>query len=83
MLCELVRIPTLENQQDYLDKVYDWAKNEYTDEIVPSSQQRPRTASTRTRPLSAYSGKTRERVSRIPTATTRPGTTSKPQPIIQ
>ena len=70
MLCELIRIPNMENQLRALDKVYSWAGSNITvlengdemtnDENASGNLQtnkkiRPTTASTKTRPFSAHS----------------------------
>jgi hypothetical protein len=57
MLSELSRIPNSENQLDFLQKIYKWAIPEERsfDDSSSQGKSRPATASTRTRPYSAYS----------------------------
>lgn len=57
MLSELTRIPIMENAVQFLNQIYQWANLDHLneDEIQSSSKSRPGTATTRTRPFSAYS----------------------------
>ena len=67
-MCALVRLPTAEEQIDQLHKIHQWAtKGEPTDNTgQEGAKNRPTTASTRTRPSTAYS--------RPQTGLSRPGT---------
>jgi hypothetical protein len=66
MLSELTRIPLAENQQEYLDKIYQWAttaNNHQGEEAegVQGEKVRPVTATTKARSQSAYSRATTAR----------------------
>lgn len=58
MLSQMILIPVWENQLEFLNKVYNWATKgggELSDFNTGGGKSRPTTASTRTRPFSAYS----------------------------
>lgn len=56
MLSEVTRIDRVELQRDYLDKIYLWTQGKLDDRgELQEKQSRPGTATTRTRPTTAYS----------------------------
>lgn len=60
LLRQMVQLPTYEGQLEMLNNVYDWTKQGTGeggdwDEFSQLSKSRPTTATTRTRPFSAYS----------------------------
>ncbi len=80
MLSEVTRIQVVENQREYLDKIFAWAtKTDLKREEKSGGKSRPVTATTKTRPTTAYS-RPPTAVSRPQTGVTRPQTgTTRPQ----
>lgn len=65
-MSELTRIPLAENQQEYLEKIYQWATTannhqQEEGEAPPGEKVRPVTATTKARSQSAYSRTTTNR----------------------